>query len=135
MKHESLKCDHGVLTKNHDELLRVSQNMEARMTEYRENETETYMQVQESIEKANEALLENQKVQLREEKLQKEVLRLEDKIVDAHERYRDKAETEIATIRTQFIAEKNRLNGEISDLENSCSKMKVMAERAIREKR
>ena len=124
-----------IQTDKHNELLRVSKTMETCLAELRDREAELYMQVQENITKTNDADLERDKVLLREGKLQTDISRVEAKFAQAQEKYRDKAETEIATIRTQFISEKNRLNTELEELENSCSKMKVMAERAVREKR
>lgn len=135
IKHDALKCDHEILHKKHDELLRISHGMESRLEEFREREADAQIRVQEEIEKAQEAIIDKQKLSLREETLAKEVQRLEERLTRSAEKYKDKAETEIATIRTQFLAEKHRLNQEIGLLEESASKMKIMAERAMREKR
>ncbi|KAI8818065.1 uncharacterized protein EV422DRAFT_204358 [Fimicolochytrium jonesii] len=131
----ALSIEHVSLRENQDEVIKISAEFEQRIDQLEAKEVESYQSLQSEIQKAEEAKLEYEKALIREQQYQSEIQRLNEKLLEFPQRYRERTEQEIATMRAQLNSDKQQLTAEISDLETKCSQLQHQADRAIRDKR
>ncbi|KAJ3207535.1 hypothetical protein HDU82_003613 [Entophlyctis luteolus] len=81
------------------------------------------------------AVLDRDRVALRETAALDEIRRLTDKQAEFAARCKSKAESDVASLRAQHLSERKRLSEEISKLELGISQANARCERAMREKR
>ncbi|TPX72309.1 hypothetical protein SpCBS45565_g00725 [Spizellomyces sp. 'palustris'] len=134
-KYASLNSDHQSLRSSYDELLQISRGLEKRVAQLEDQEANAHMEVQKQIEKAEDAKLEFDKALIREQQCQTEIQRLNERLLELPQKYRERADQEVATMRAQFLSEKRQLNIEITALETKCAQLQHQSERSIRDKR
>ncbi|KAJ3007112.1 hypothetical protein HKX48_009309 [Thoreauomyces humboldtii] len=134
-KYAAIGGEHTALRAENEELLTLSKTFESRIEHLETKQLEAHQEVQRQIEIAAEAKLECDKALIRDQQSQTEIQRLTDKVLEMPQRSRERADHEIATMRAQFLSEKQPLLIELDALEAKCSHLQNQADRAIREKR
>ncbi|KAJ3019800.1 UNVERIFIED_CONTAM: hypothetical protein HDU68_010500 [Siphonaria sp. JEL0065] len=113
----------------------LSQNLEKKIQELQESESELIPKLELAVGKTEEAFLERDKAILREQQALDEIKRLNEKYNETAQKWKLKAETEIANMRAQHLQDKKKAGDEIAKLEAKVSHSHSQAERSIREKR
>ncbi|KAJ3183732.1 hypothetical protein HDU85_002161 [Gaertneriomyces sp. JEL0708] len=134
-KFANVTSEYQTLLEEHTELLSISQGLEKRISQLEEKEVHMYKDMAAQNEKTEEARLELDKSLIREQQAQAEVQRINAKMMEVSQKYRERADNEVATMRMQFQLESRQLNEEITNLETKCMHLQNQADRAIRDKR
>ncbi|KAJ3290894.1 hypothetical protein HK104_006456 [Borealophlyctis nickersoniae] len=134
-KTESLTSENKILRKEYDELLDVSHGLEKRISQMEEKEVDSFKQIQQQVDKAEEAALDRDKAIVAEQQAQREIQRLGDRVKDLQAKFREKVEAEVAILRAQFTTEKRKFAEEMAAMEATHATLQSQADRAIRDKR
>ncbi|KAJ3077143.1 hypothetical protein HDU98_007528 [Podochytrium sp. JEL0797] len=129
------KTESTTLQSNLTHLQHLLQTLEKRNQDLLASESTHSHHLSLATEKAHEAFLERDKAALREHQAVEEVKRLEGKYRETAEKWKGKAEAEIATMRAQHLQDRKKLGDEIAHLESKVSQSHAQAERSMREKR
>ncbi|KAJ3417607.1 hypothetical protein HDV05_000064 [Chytridiales sp. JEL 0842] len=132
---ESLTSQIQTLQAEREEFLKISKDFEKRFLEQSKTEAEMSRKMQAAIEEKQEAILERDKAVVRDQQLQAEIQRLNERNNEMAQKYRLKMEAEMTSLRAQFAQERRKLGEEISLLETNLANVQSQMDRALREKR
>ncbi|KAJ3262724.1 hypothetical protein HDU77_000166 [Chytriomyces hyalinus] len=130
-----LKSECQTVTDNLESMISLSKTLESKIQDAQISEMDAAQRLQLAVQRSEEAFLERDKALLREQQSLEEIKRLNEKYAETAQKYKLKAENEVASLRSQHLQDRRKLGEDISKLEASVAHAQAQTDRAIREKR